>query len=96
MTDYDDVERFDDEALVDVAQRKLEMVRQIGERRGFGVVLAEGSARAAAIIGRGAGNPLKKGALSDDESPALAKDYGSRKRGSIFDPLVDNQHTLKA
>ncbi len=32
----------------------VEMVRQIGERRGFGNILAEGSDRAAKLIGRGA------------------------------------------
>ena len=60
------------------ADAMLEMVRQIGERRGFGSLLAEGSARAAQILGRGAEEYLitVKGTEAPAHMPQAKKTLG--------------------
>jgi aldehyde:ferredoxin oxidoreductase len=78
----------------------VEMVRQIGERRGFGDVLAEGSARAAQRIGRGAEACLVT--VKGTEAPAhmpqakkslgliyAANPFGADHQSSEHDPLYE-------
>jgi len=78
----------------------IEMVRQIGERRGFGDVLAEGSARAARKIGRGAEACLVtcKGTEAPAHMPQAKKSlgliyavnpFGADHQSSEHDPLYE-------
>jgi aldehyde:ferredoxin oxidoreductase len=82
------------------ADAMVEMVRQIGERRGFGDVLAEGSARAAAKIGRGAEQCLitTKGTEAPAHMPQAKKSlgliyavnpFGADHQSSEHDPLYE-------
>jgi aldehyde:ferredoxin oxidoreductase len=82
------------------ADAMVEMVRQIGERRGFGDVLAEGSARAARRIGRGAEECLItcKGTEAPAHMPQAKKSlglvyavnpFGADHQSSEHDPLYE-------
>jgi aldehyde:ferredoxin oxidoreductase len=82
------------------ADAMIEMVRQIGERRGFGDVLAEGSARAATRIGRGAEQCLitTKGTEAPAHMPQAKKSlgliyavnpFGADHQSSEHDPLYE-------
>jgi aldehyde:ferredoxin oxidoreductase len=82
------------------ADAMLELVRQIGERRGLGDVLAEGSARAAKRIGRGAEQCLitTKGTEAPAHMPQAKKSlgliyavnpFGADHQSSEHDPLYE-------
>jgi aldehyde:ferredoxin oxidoreductase len=79
----------------------VEMVRQIGERRGFGDLLAEGSARAAKKIGKGADECLTtcKGTEAPAHMPQAKKSlgliyavnpFGADHQSSEHDPLYED------
>jgi len=82
------------------ADAMVELVRQIGERRGLGDVLAEGSARAARKIGRGAEDCLvtTKGTEAPAHMPQAKKSlgliyavnpFGADHQSSEHDPLYE-------
>jgi aldehyde:ferredoxin oxidoreductase len=60
------------------AESMIEMLRQMGEKRDFGCLLAEGSARAAKVIGRGAEDFLitSKGTEAPAHMPQAKKTLG--------------------
>jgi aldehyde:ferredoxin oxidoreductase len=79
----------------------VEMVRQIGERRGFGDLLAEGSERAARKIGKGADECLTtcKGTEAPAHMPQAKKSlgliyavnpFGADHQSSEHDPLYED------
>jgi aldehyde:ferredoxin oxidoreductase len=79
----------------------VEMVRQIGERRGLGDLLAEGSARAARKIGKGADECLTtcKGTEAPAHMPQAKKSlgliyavnpFGADHQSSEHDPLYED------
>jgi aldehyde:ferredoxin oxidoreductase len=82
------------------AEAMVELVRQIGERRGLGDLLAEGSARAAAKIGQGADECLTtcKGTEAPAHMPQAKKSlgliyavnpFGADHQSSEHDPLYE-------
>lgn len=83
------------------ADAMVELVRQIGERRGFGDLLAEGSARAAKKIGKGADECLTtcKGTEAPAHMPQAKKSlgliyavnpFGADHQSSEHDPLYED------